>query len=372
MSREVVLIFILLAIFFIVVNVLIYYFLRAINIEAPKLEAIVGTIYIDSILLFLISMFTHTSSHDFPIDPFVDKCYTPLSYNHLLTYTVFYILFIFSAYKTWRNMKLIPPLIRCGYSIFLIIGIAINILTWIQVSSHNTSRIPESGNHGDILRIQFMPILGILISVYLIFKLIINHADFNENKVYKNKKLNYLNTKLKSIKNYPLGVVLLGLPFFFLITLILIIFGQDIDSFYSVYSDTATWNLSQKTHPPPVLDKHGHYLCTVAAVGSPKIVKPKRLGIRRGKIILVNRQLQIANAFEEMVASISKKGHKEIRRIYDEYGYNLSTKINTKRGSNLVYILMKPLEWLFLFCLYLYYIEPEEIIKKQYRLKNGT
>ena len=44
-----------------------------------------------------------------------------------------------------------------------------------------------------------------------------------------------------------------------------------------------------------------HYLCTVAARGHPWLVRPLRLGRRRGATILVNRQLAVANAFEDLL-----------------------------------------------------------------------
>jgi hypothetical protein len=46
----------------------------------------------------------------------------------------------------------------------------------------------------------------------------------------------------------------------------------------------------------------GHYLCTVAALGHPSLVRPERLGVRRGTVIVVNRQLAVANAFEDLAA----------------------------------------------------------------------
>ncbi|PZP49892.1 MAG: hypothetical protein DI598_06785 [Pseudopedobacter saltans] len=155
------------------------------------------------------------------------------------------------------------------------------------------------------------------------------------------------------------------LPIFIIITLILILFGQDANSLVKVFTDTTTWTFSQKSHPP-VLTPRGHYLCTVAAKGDPKVVKPIRLGKRHGNTIIVNRQLQIANAFEELIADYTPILHRFIRKNYDKYGYNLSLKINSKMGSNITYVLMKPLEWIFLICLYLGYQNPEQKIKKQY------
>ncbi len=107
-------------------------------------------------------------------------------------------------------------------------------------------------------------------------------------------------------------------------------------------------------------------MCTVAAAGDPKFVKPLRLGKRHGKIIVVNRQLLIANAFEELIQDLSPKAHRIIRSNYDKYGFNISKKINTIFLSNMVYLLMKPLEWFFLITLYLFCTEPEKKINSQY------
>ena len=57
------------------------------------------------------------------------------------------------------------------------------------------------------------------------------------------------------------------------------------------------------------------------------MVKPLRYGIRHGYKIMVNRQLLIANAFENILEQYTPKLHKIIRNFYDKYGYPLS-KVN--------------------------------------------
>lgn len=74
----------------------------------------------------------------------------------------------------------------------------------------------------------------------------------------------------------------------------------------------------------------------------------------------------IANAFEELIQDKSPRFHRWIRSNYDKYGYPLSKKINSKRGANLTYILMKPLEWIFLLVLYTFSAKPEAKINRQY------
>lgn len=83
---------------------------------------------------------------------------------------------------------------------------------------------------------------------------------------------------------------------------------------------------------------------------------------------MVNRQLLIANAFEELIQESTPRLHKFIRNAYDRYGYPLSKNITTPASSNLVYRLMKPLEYLFLAVLYFCCSKPEEKINKQYAI----
>ena len=60
------------------------------------------------------------------------------------------------------------------------------------------------------------------------------------------------------------------------------------------------------------------------------------------------------------------KIHKIIRYVYDKYGYPLSNHINTKYAADITYIIMKPLEWIFLVVLYCVDKNPENRINKQY------
>jgi hypothetical protein len=127
--------------------------------------------------------------------------------------------------------------------------------------------------------------------------------------------------------------------------------------------------LSQQVAPPP-LEPEGHYLCTVAANGHRKIVKPLRMGQRRGQKIVVNRQLCIANAFEQIIEEKTPKFHSFIRNTYDKYGLPIAKLIKTKFAADVVYILMKPLEWLFLIVIYMCDVKPENRIAVQYLPKN--
>ena len=103
-----------------------------------------------------------------------------------------------------------------------------------------------------------------------------------------------------------------AIPILFVAIIILLLFGQQPDSAIKMFTETAEWTLSQKI-PPPRLDYKGHYLCTVAACGDERVVKPLRAGKRNNELIIVNRQLLVANAFEDLIAEKTPKLHKIIR-----------------------------------------------------------
>lgn len=73
-----------------------------------------------------------------------------------------------------------------------------------------------------------------------------------------------------------------------------------------------------------------------------------------------------ANAFENILEEYTPKLHNIIRYVYDKYGYPLSKHIKTSWSADLVYILMKPLEWFFILVLYTIDNKPENRISIQY------
>lgn len=158
---------------------------------------------------------------------------------------------------------------------------------------------------------------------------------------------------------------LLALPILAVLLGLLVLLGQAPDAAVRAFTETSDWALSQMIPPPPV-EYHGHYLCTVAAEGHPRLVNPLRKGLRHGWPILVNRQLCIANAFEQLLQERMPRLHKAVRGFYDAHGYPLSQKITTPLRADAVYLLMKPLEWFFLLFLYSFDTKPENRIAMQY------
>ena len=95
-------------------------------------------------------------------------------------------------------------------------------------------------------------------------------------------------------------------------------------------------------------------------------MRPLRYGVRNNTKIIVNRQLCVANAFEQLVQERIPKAHRMIQNIYDKYGYPLSKQIVRPLSADIVYLLMKPIEWIFVIIIYLFDKNPENRIAIQY------
>ncbi|WP_145408988.1 DUF6688 domain-containing protein [Paenibacillus xylanexedens] len=176
----------------------------------------------------------------------------------------------------------------------------------------------------------------------------------------------FLYRHISRFRTAPLVWVILMFPLQLVIQLILVLFGQRPDSAIRTFLDTSSYNYSRLPIPPPdIIPGSGHYLCTVAAGGHAKWVKPVRDGIRHGHVIKVNRQLMIANAFEHVLEQYTPRFHRLIRGLYDRYGYPVSKHIRSRWTADLVYLLMKPLEWIFLLVLYTTDKHPENRIHIQ-------
>jgi uncharacterized protein DUF6688 len=111
-----------------------------------------------------------------------------------------------------------------------------------------------------------------------------------------------------------------------------------------------------------------HYLCTVAAQGHPRLVKPERLGRRRGQTIIVNRQLAVANAFEDLLHERWPRFGRAARRLYDRVGLPVSSLVRSRLVADAIYLAMKPAEWCFYLALLLLDRGPPEgRIARMYR-----
>lgn len=189
-------------------------------------------------------------------------------------------------------------------------------------------------------------------------------------KQFKNKLFNQLNNMLMDSTSWNTGAFILMWIVLGGVMCILVLFNQQPDYFIKAYLETSDWNLSQRVAPQNIYCDQ-HYLCTVAAGGHQKVVKPVRLGVRHGHQVIVNRQLCIANAFEQILEERVPIFHKHIRYFYDTYGFEVAKLIHNQYTADFIYYIMKPLEWIFLIVIYCFDTKPENRIAVQYSPLGG-
>ena len=257
-----------------------------------------------------------------------------------------------------RKLKLPPLIIVASMSGILICSIYM-IIFIIQLGKNSI----QTAIFGYL---TIFPINYILCSIRAQIDVMRRYKEKNiKSKKYNNRVLNKCSEMLYDINNWPVIAIVLVIPLVFILICVLVLFGQRPDEAIKSFLETSDWTLSTKISPPSVT-YDAHYLCTVSLRGHKELVKPIRMGIRKGEKIVVNRQLCIANAFEALIQEKTPKFHHFIRHIYDKYGYPLSKHINTALQADMVYILMKPLEWIFILILYLCDEKPENRIAIQY------
>lgn len=256
-----------------------------------------------------------------------------------------------------------PPLFAAMLIAGVYMGNVLDILLVIQL-------LKNMDNFFTVMMLVF-PMNYMLMSVRLIRREIKVQTGYLSNSAEKSGFMGWLNKLLtKSLGWYLISFVAM-IPLLAVMLLILVLFGQRPDSIVKAFTETADWTFSQQIPPPPDYSQ-GHYLCTVAAGGHAKLVKPQRMGLRRGDKIVVNRQLCVANAFEELIQDKLPRFHKCVRSFYDKHGYPISQHISTKLRADVVYILMKPLEFIFIAVLYMFDADPESRIAMQYTDKKCT
>ena len=320
---------------------------------------ILGPIF--TILLFAIwDAKDYNKALEIPLD---QKWHTPIASWHMPTIIALSILGII-GYIVLRKFKLkASPLVIVVCISCMLIGSLIGAVWMIQLSPH----IFEEGKNisFEVLYFYIFPINYIVCCFTLVKEVVKDYIVEEHTKQYKSPILNKCFLLLRNSRNWPIISIILMLPILGMTLLILILFGQQPNAVIKAFTETSDWLLSQKISPQPV-EVNAHYLCTVSLRGHSHIVKPLRYGVRRNQKIIVNRQLCVANAFEQLMQERVPKVHKFIRNIYDKYGYPLSKHIISPISADIVYILMKPLEWFFVLILYLFDAKPEDIIARQY------
>ena len=265
-------------------------------------------------------------------------------------------------YLRVRPLKKIPPLMA-------IISMSAMYLWVIEVLVF-TVQVFKGDLSGDNLLDVYLLVYPVCI-ICIVARTVISKVhewqeyEMERAKIQRNQFLNFADKILSNSKLWPIYAIVFMFPLLGIIIGILLLFGQAPDSVIKAWTETADWTLSLKEAPQNI-EYDEHYLCTVAAGGHKKIVKPIRKGIRHGHEVIVNRQLCIANAFEQILEEKTPRFHKLVRGVYDRYGFPVARLIKSKWIADIIYIVMKPLEWIFLMVIYMSDVHPENRIATQY------
>ena len=320
---------------------------------------VLGVLY--SLLLLAFTDFTFS---DWTVTLHNAQKHTPIWTEGALTVLIFAAVGILGyLFLSCSRISKVPPLITVLEIAAMYLGMLQCILWVIQIIRLEAV----------YLYLCLFPLNCILIGIKVIRQKMIEWGKTQCEEVkkdgsvnrFRNRYLDWMNRHLERSSVWPVAAFLLMWPLLGIIICVLLLFGQRPDSAVRAWTETSDWNLSQKIAPQNIYYDE-HYLCTVAAGGHRKVVKPIRMGVRHGHPVIVNRQLCVANAFEQIMEERVPRLHKRIRNIYDKYGFPVAKMIRSPYIADGIYILMKPLEWFFLIVIYMTDVKPENRIAVQY------
>lgn len=299
------------------------------------------------------------------------QLHAPINTDHTVTFAVLCSLYLFGMLiLAFSSQNKRPPLVTVLCIAMMYLGTAESVLFTIHILGMNYINgygNVESAFQPVMLFLLFVPLNTIIILIRTMLIQIKSYSP-DENRMSKIDSIPFLsscNKMLQNSKKWPIAALIMMIPLLGIVTVILVLFGQAPDAAIKAYTETANYTFSTKIPPQNVfIDEH--YLCTVAAGGHKKVVKPLRMGKRHGHDVVVNRQLLIANAFEQVLEERTPRFHRAVRNFYDTYGFPVAKLIKSKIVADIIFFMMKPLEWLFLLVLYLFDVHPEDRIASQY------
>lgn len=332
-----------------------YSYATADNITQNTLKEVFGFLY-RVIFILIFPLFYLVK-----MDPWVNDCCSDtatFSPEHKLTIYVLIGLSVIAFFVTAYRKNIFPPIPEAILNSCLIIGLIVSILVAIQLC-----------NELSLLGLAFcIPIMvAFFIALKDNHKILRKYAE--ETNFNPSNKPEQLAWQALTSDNKFLYLFILCFPILFLIVIVLILFGQKPDSVIRVFTDTYKQTFSQLDYECDNVECGGHFLCSVAANGHKDVVKPIRYGERLGGVIICNRQLLVANAFEELLWKKAPKAHNYIRTRYNRVGdmiHKYYYVFDNKFVADFIYILMKPLELVFWLTLYTCERNPENRIAKQY------
>ncbi|MCR5861221.1 hypothetical protein LRS05_03255 [Flavobacterium sp. J372] len=166
----------LIFIFFIITSLpalFLYSLLRRIHKDVPKADAIIGVLYFISILVFIVGMEVHDNEFSVAIDSVDMNCYTPISFQHSLTFCYYFISFNLATAVIWVKENRLPPLTLAALLSAIIAGIIHQVALLLQITQHNRQSIQQYDNDGTVFFI-WMPVIAIFIGIVILIRTLQN------------------------------------------------------------------------------------------------------------------------------------------------------------------------------------------------------
>jgi hypothetical protein len=276
----------------------------------------------------------------------------PFEAESIVTTCVMWILFALGHFLSRNYKQRLSPLALLVASSLMIIGVAFNTVICIHFAPFVFLSLIPGWN--------LLYLSALFCGLYLLRELY--HLNIYLKEMLDERKLPGIKSAENLYERFGFPFYLAG-PLLVLIQGVLYLVGQKPDSLITQFTGSCGFLLSNYQDCSCGGD---HYLCSIAANGNKKLVKPLRFGLRQNQKIVVNRQLLVANAFENWMEEYTPRLHRFARKTYDGMGIPVNAWAKRRRLANLLYVLMKPLEWLFLFWLYLADQRPENRIAQQY------
>ena len=293
-------------------------------------------------------------------DGVVNECCYPdatFSPQHRLTIYVWISLVVIAYFFLSYRKSVGGPLLEVLLSVMLLIGFILNIFVAIHIE-------------------EMLWVIGsVPIGMLLLRKLIIQQRELIEAFASRDvadapgwQRLFLRLIRSTVFVRFPIFLVLAA-PLYLVVTSMLLLFGQKPDSIVRAFTETYRHGFSQLDYLCDNVNCGTHFLCSVAAKGHRGLVKPIRYGERNGSLMICNRQLLVSNAFEELIQVHFPVFHGWVRRRYNRVGSLVHKHyhfFNNRWVADMVYVIMKPLEWMFVLVLYFFDHKPENRIAQQY------
>lgn len=273
------------------------------------------------------------------------------------------------AYFISRSKKHdIGPLALALLPGLLMTGIVLSIVLVVHFSPFFALGAAFSFSPFFILTIFVLPFFGLIQVVVLLSVELFSILQLNKNRMLSHKSKSSFIQALQRIffgKYYLVAQIILFPLFITLVQVVFLVFTQHPDSIVQAIIQSHDGVFSQG-HCENCVSHNAEYVCTIAAFGSDRLVKPLHWGRRNGNEIKVNRQLKICNAFEELLTEKMPRTQRLLRKGYDSLQISIEKWKKVRIVANTLYVIIKPMEWTFLIMLYLFENNPETKIAKQY------